>query len=95
MITAKGKEKKIYRYQDMMTPFEKFQSLYCPKCLLKPGVTLDHLNQIVLAKSDNEAVEPMDTARDSLFQSWTARSEKRAWESKRIKTLDLRYPRLD
>ena len=64
---AKGKERKIYRYQDMMTPFEKFKSLSCPERSLKPGVTLDHLNQIALSKSDNEAAEQMNTARDSLF----------------------------
>lgn len=75
---AKGKERKSYRYQDMKTPFEKFTSLSCPERFLKPGVTLDHLNQIALSKSDNEAAEQMNKARDSLFQSWTARLEKRA-----------------
>ena len=75
---AKGKEKKRYRYEDMKTPHEKFRSLSCPEQYLKPGISLDQLNQIALSKSDNEAAEQMNNARDSLFQSWTNRFEKQA-----------------
>lgn len=75
---AKGKEKKSYRYADMRTPFEKFRSLSAPERYLKPGVTLDQLNRIALSKTDNEAAEQMNKARDLLFLSWTERPEKRA-----------------
>jgi hypothetical protein len=75
---AKGKEKKRYRYEDMKTPHEKFRSLSCREQYLKPGISLDQLNQIALSKSDNEAAEQMNNARDSLFQSWTNRFEKQA-----------------
>ena len=45
---------------------------------LKSCVTLYHLNQIALSRSNNEAAEQMNTAWNSLFQSWTAIPEKQA-----------------
>jgi transposase InsO family protein len=75
---AKGKERKSYRYEDMKTPYEKFKSLSCPESCLKPGITMAQLEKISLSKTDNEAAEQMNIARDSLFQSWTAIPEKRA-----------------
>ena len=75
---TKGKEKKSYRYEDMKTPFEKFKSLPSSESCLKPGVTMSQLEKIALSKTDNEAAEQMNIARDSLFQSWTERPEKRA-----------------
>ena len=75
---TKGKEKKSDRYEDMKTPFEKFKSLPCSESCLKPGVTMSQLEKIALSKTDNEAAEQMNIARDSLFQSWTERPEKRA-----------------
>lgn len=33
-----GKEKKIYRYKDIMTPYERFKSLPNPEQYLKPGI---------------------------------------------------------
>ena len=75
---AKGKEKKRYRCEDMKTPHEKFRSLSCPEQYLKPGISLDQLNQIALSKSDNETAEQMNNARDSQFQPWSNRFEKQA-----------------
>jgi hypothetical protein len=75
---AKGKERKSYRYEDMKTPYEKFKSLSCPESCLKQGISMAQLEKIALSKTDNEAAEQMNIARDSLFQSWTAIPEKRA-----------------
>ena len=75
---AKGKEKKRYRYEDIQTPFEKFKALPCAESCLKPGLTMAQLEKISLSKTDNEAAEQMNIARESLFQSWTARPENRA-----------------
>jgi hypothetical protein len=36
------------------------------------------LEKISLSKTDNEAAEQMNIARESLFQSWTARPANRA-----------------
>jgi transposase InsO family protein len=39
IVDSKGKQRKKYRYNDMMTPYEKFRSLAKPSQYLKPGVT--------------------------------------------------------
>ena len=64
----KGKQKKKYRYKDMMTPFEKLLSLPRPSQYLKSGITLKKLNAFACAMTDNEAAEQMNTARDKLFK---------------------------
>ena len=43
IIDEKGKERKKYRYDDMMTPYEKFRSLAKPSQYLKPGITFRNL----------------------------------------------------
>ena len=37
---AKGKQRKIYRYEDMMTPYDKLKSLPHSSRYLKPGVSI-------------------------------------------------------
>ena len=64
----KGKQKRKYRYEDMMTPFEKFLSLPRSSQYLKPGTTLRKLNAFALEMTDNDAAEQMNTARDKLFR---------------------------
>ena len=41
---AKGKERKKYRYKDMMTPYEKLKSIPEASQYLKEGVTLEQLD---------------------------------------------------
>jgi len=64
----KGKQKKKYRYEDMMTPYEKLCSLSRPSQYLKPGKTFRKLDAFALEMTDNDAVEEMNTARDKLFR---------------------------
>ena len=64
----KGKEKKKYLYEDMMTPYEKLRSLSRPSQYLKPDVTFKKLDAFALEMTDNEAAEEMNTARDNLFK---------------------------
>jgi len=64
----KGKERKKYCYEDMMTPYEKFRSLPCPSQYLKPGMTLKQLDAFAIEMTDNEAAEQLNSARDSLFK---------------------------
>lgn len=64
----KGKERKQYRYEDMMTPYEKFRSLARPSQYLKPGITLKQLDAFANEITDNEAAEQMNLARDQLFK---------------------------
>lgn len=77
-IDSKGKQKKRYRYEDMMTPFEKFLSLPRPSQYLKPGITLKQLNAFACQMSDNEAAEQLNLARDQLFKQLHERLKIRA-----------------
>lgn len=64
----KGKQKKYYRYEDMMTPYEKFKSLPRPSQYLKSGITLKMLDAYANEMTDNEAAEQLNSARDYLFK---------------------------
>ena len=64
----KGKQRKKYRYEDMMTPYEKFLSLPRPSQYLKPEVTLKKLNAFASKMTDNDAADEMNLAKDKLFR---------------------------
>jgi hypothetical protein len=64
----KGKLRKRYLYQDMMTPYEKFRSLPEAESYLKPGMTLEKLDAIAAECSDNEAAQNLNEVRAKLFQ---------------------------
>lgn len=66
-IDRKGKEKKRYLYENMMTPYDKLKSL--PKAYqhLKSGVTFEQLENIAMQMNDNEAARFMKQAREELF----------------------------
>ena len=51
---AKGKIRKQYRYEDMMTPYEKFKSLPRHESYLKPGVILQELDAMAVLESDKD-----------------------------------------
>ncbi len=71
---AKGKTRKRYRLQDMMTPYEKLKSLPTASAFLKPGIAFEQLDKIATAHSDNAAAERLNAARKKLFQSINRRS---------------------
>ena len=66
---AKGKEQKRYRYEQMMTPYEKFKSLPKASQYLKRGVTFKQLDAVASMMSDNEAAAALNKARQRLFQA--------------------------
>ena len=68
-VDAKGKQRKTYPYEAMMTPFEKFMSLTRRSQYLKPGVTLKQLNAIAFAITDNEAAKRLKKAKHQLFKT--------------------------
>jgi len=68
VIDHRGKVKKTYPYQDVMTPYEKFKSLPAAESYLCPGVTIKKLDDIAHEMSDNEFAERMVKARSNLFQ---------------------------
>jgi hypothetical protein len=67
-IDAKGKRRKHYRYQDLMTPYDKLKSLPQAAQYLKPGITFECLDAIANQCSDNEAARRLNQARAELFQ---------------------------
>lgn len=64
----KGKIRKRYRYQDMMTPYEKFRSLPEAESYLKLGTSLKDLDTFAAECSDNDAAQHLNEARAKLFQ---------------------------
>jgi hypothetical protein len=67
-VDSKGKQRKIYRYESMMTPYEKFKSLPDASSYLKPGLTFLELDRIAMQMTDNEAAKQLQEARNKLFQ---------------------------
>ena len=65
---AKGKQRKRYHYQHMMTPYDKLKSLSKANCYLKPDVTFEQLDAIATAISDNDAAALLQQAKQKLFQ---------------------------
>ncbi len=74
----KGKQRKQYRYQDMMTPYEKCRSLPRPSQYLKPGITFKTLDAFAAEMTDNEAAEQLNSARDYVFKQLHERLKIRA-----------------
>jgi len=68
LIDAKGKARKRYPYEAMMTPYDKFKSLPKPAQYLKPGRTLQQLDALATASSDNEAAKHLNAAKLKLYQ---------------------------
>ena len=66
---AKGKTRKRYRFEHMMTPYQKLKSLPQAAHFLKPGITFAALDRLALSISDNEAAHRLNEARTQLFQS--------------------------
>ncbi len=68
VIDHRGKVKRTYPYQKVMTPYEKLKSLPEAQSYLQPGVTLEKLDDIAKQMSDNVFAERMVKARSNLFQ---------------------------
>ncbi len=67
-LDAKGRLRKRYRYEDLMTPYDKLRSLPDAGAYLRPGVSWEHLDHLAGAMSDHEAATRMNEARDQLFR---------------------------
>lgn len=72
----KGKERRRYPYRNMMTPYEKLKSLPDAQSFLKPGITLESLDDIAHAITDNEAARRLNQARERLFRAVSEREHK-------------------
>jgi len=70
-----GKERKIYRYEGMMTPYEKLKSLPRAKHDLKPTVTFEILDVTAHRLTDNQAADFLQKARQQLFTTIHERTQ--------------------
>ena len=68
VIDHRGKVKKTYPYEEVMTPYEKLKSLPQAERYLRSGVTFATLETIANQMSDNQFAERMVKARSDLFQ---------------------------
>lgn len=68
-LDAKGRLRKRYRYEHMMTPYDKLKSLPDAAQYLKPGVTFADLDAQAHQFSDNEAARRLNQARAELFRT--------------------------
>jgi len=75
-IDHKGKQRKIYRYENMMTPYDKLKSLPSAKDYLKPGVSFEILEKLAHQISDNQAADQLQKARRKLFKTIHGRTLK-------------------
>jgi transposase InsO family protein len=68
-IDAKGRQRKHYPYEALMTPHDKLKSLTNAIQYLKQGVSWQHLDRLAEEMSDNEAAKRMNKARERLFNT--------------------------
>jgi len=74
IVDAKGKIRKTYPPELIMTPLERLAALPAADQNLKAGVTLSRLQELSKEMSDNEAASRLNAARTELFQSIQRRS---------------------
>ena len=72
----RGKIRKMYPYQEVMTPYERFKSLPAAASYLSHGITMEKLDDIANQMSDNEFAERMVKARSNLFQTISGLTER-------------------
>jgi len=74
-VDAKGKVRKTYPHDQIMTPWERLQTLSDYPNHLKPGITVQTLEHQAGSMSDNDAALRVQKARKRLFQSINRRSK--------------------
>jgi transposase InsO family protein len=68
LLDEKGKQRKRYRYEHMMTPYEKLKSLALAAQYLREGMTFDQLDALATQMSDIDAAAQLQRAKRKLFQ---------------------------
>ncbi len=64
----KGKQRKKYRYDKMMTPYEKLKSLEQAENYLKESLSFEQLDKDAYEMSDNKFTDQMNLAKKQLFK---------------------------
>jgi transposase InsO family protein len=68
VVNHRGRIKKTYPYEEVMTPYERLSNVPGAERYLRPGLTLEQLGAIADQMSDNEFAERMVNARSKLFE---------------------------
>jgi len=68
IIDEKGRQRKKYHYDKMMTPYEKLKSLDQATDYLKQGISFDQMDKEAYKISDNEFTDQMNLAKKRLFK---------------------------
>lgn len=71
-----SKQRKVYRYETMMTPYDKLKSLPGAEDYLKPGVRFETLDSVAHQISDNQAADRLQKARQTHFKTIQGRALK-------------------
>ena len=74
-VDAKGKIRKRYPHELFMTPSDKLKALPPSTINLRPGITLESLEQQAHQMTDNQSAKALTEARSKLFQSIRRRSK--------------------
>lgn len=69
-LDEKGRQKKVYKLENYMPPYQKFKSLENPAQYLAPGWTIQRLDDIALGQSDNGFAKSMQEAKIKLFKQF-------------------------
>ena len=64
----KGKQRKKYHYDKLMTPYEKLKSLEQAEKYLKEFLSFEQLDKKACAMSDNQFTDQMNLAKKQLFK---------------------------
>ena len=75
---SKGKQRKRYKYEAMMTPYEKLKSITDFESYLKPEMTAEILEKLSIAMTDNESADLLLKERTRLFNQIFEQNYKRA-----------------
>jgi len=73
---SKGKDKKTYPYECMMTPYDKLKSIENAINYLKPDITFEILDKVALSQNDDQAAEKLQKERSKLFKTINERDLK-------------------
>lgn len=70
-VDARGRVRKTYPPDQIMTPWERLRAIQDFERYLKPGVTAQSLDQMAMAMTDTQAAQALQDMRRSLFASLT------------------------
>ncbi len=68
VVDSKGRQRKLYPYANLMTPFDKLESLPDAQSCLKPGLTMEILRHRADEINDHESAKRFNEARDNFFR---------------------------